>query len=187
MKMIVGLGNPGPEYTYTRHNLGFQVVTAYAAALGTGYKMKEKFQTCLAETTLHQQKVLLVKPMTFYNNTGSTVQALSHFYKIPPDNVLIVHDELALPFGTIRTRIGGSDAGNNGVRSISAHIGTDTSRVRIGIGQEVRHSQDDASFVLSRLDAEQQRHFEEAVLPDACRLIDAFIAGGFSASTSRTS
>jgi PTH1 family peptidyl-tRNA hydrolase len=156
MKMIVGLGNPGAEYERTRHNVGSMFVHAFVGAHDIQMQAKSKFHADIAELPVAGQKVLFVVPTTYYNSSGESVQAVASFYKIAPEDILVIHDELALPFGTIRTRYGGSDAGNNGVKSVSSHVGEGTARIRIGIYNELRDKMDDADFVLSRFSSEEQ-------------------------------
>lgn len=182
MKLIVGLGNPEERYESTRHNTGFKVVDAYVESRGGGFKPKDKFKASIAEVSSGGEKVLLAKPTTYYNLSGEAVRAIADFYKITPGDILVIHDELALPFGTIRTRIGGSDAGNNGVKSVTEHIGPDTARMRIGIYNELRDKIDDADFVLSRFTKNESEHFDDLHKKTAA-IIDAFITGSFEATT----
>ena len=134
MKLIVGLGNPGAEYERTRHNVGFRVVDKLAAK--HGWKWNERrSRAVLASGTIGTEKVVLAKPLTFMNLSGQTVGELVRWYKVPPEDLLIVHDELDLPVGKIRLRARGSAAGHNGLKDIIAHLHTDQfPRLRIGIG-----------------------------------------------------
>lgn len=182
MKLIVGLGNPEQQYTGTRHNAGFQAVTQYAAEQGATFQLKDKFKSQIAEFTAGGERVILCLPMTYYNLSGEAVRAISDFYKIPVDDTLIVHDELALPFGTVRTRIGGSDAGNNGVKSVNAHMGSDTARIRIGIANELRTVNPDVDIVLGKFSAEESQKLAE-IQKHIDADIDAFISGNFEATT----
>ena len=176
MKLVVGLGNPGKDYENTRHNVGAFFVEDYADNNAALLQRKSKYNSFIAETTLHGEKVILVVPTGYYNNSGESVQAIARFYKITPEDILIVHDELALPFGTIRTRFGGSDAGNNGVKSITNHVGEATARVRVGVYNDLRDKVDDADFVLGRFTREEQAHVE-AMCPTVHACIDSFIRG----------
>jgi len=133
MKLVVGLGNPGASYARNRHNIGFMAVDAIAAAHGFG-PWRSKFQGQIAEGRLGPEKVLLLKPGTYMNLSGDSVQAAVQFYKLEPGDVIVLHDELDLPSGRIRVKTGGGTAGHNGIRSIGAHVGPDFTRVRIGIG-----------------------------------------------------
>lgn len=180
MKLIVGLGNPEQQYTGTRHNVGFAAVAGYAEKQAATFQMKDKFKSQVAEFTAAGEKIILALPMTYYNNSGEAVRAISDFYKIPVSDILIVHDELALPFSTVRTRVGGSDAGNNGIKSVSAHVGHDTARVRIGIKNE--YHADDVDFVLGKFSSEESKKLQD-IQEHINTGIDAFISGDFEATT----
>lgn len=129
MWIVTGLGNPGAEYAATRHNIGFMLVDALAG----GAKFSKKFQSEIAEITLGGEKVLLVKPQTYMNHSGRAVQAVMAFYKVPPDHLIVAHDELALPLCKLRIKLGGGANGHNGIRDIDANIGADYWRMRLGI------------------------------------------------------
>lgn len=128
------------------------------------------------------EKILFLKPRTFYNDSGKSVRAVIDFYKIPCENVLIIHDELALPFGSVRTRIGGSDAGNNGIKSINTHIGSDTARIRLGIANELREKMNDADFVLASFSLSEREKLSE-IIATSKKYIDAFISDNFDSTT----
>lgn len=179
MKLIIGLGNPEERYINTRHNVGFRVLHEYAAERGVSFQLKEKFRAQIAECSIEGEKVVLAQPTTYYNGSGEAAHLISTFYKLDPTDVLIVHDELALPFGTVRTRIGGSDAGNNGVKSISQHLGPETARIRIGIYNELRDRIDDADFVLSNFTKEEDTSLRETLVKKTISLIDDFVTGDF--------
>jgi PTH1 family peptidyl-tRNA hydrolase len=132
--LIVGLGNPGPAYAGNRHNIGFMAVDAIAARHRFA-PFRAKFQSQLAEGSLAGRPVLLLKPMTFMNVSGQAVLAASTFFKIPPADVLVFHDEIDLAAGKVRVKTGGGHAGHNGLRSLHAHIGPDYHRLRIGVGR----------------------------------------------------
>jgi PTH1 family peptidyl-tRNA hydrolase len=179
MKLIFAQGNPGSQYAHTRHNIGFFMVDKYAHTHDAQFAEKAKFQASIAELTVEGEKVLLVKPTTFYNETGRSARALVDFYKLDPANdFLVIHDDLALPFGTIRTREQGSDAGNNGIKSLNAHISPQYKRLRIGIYNDLRDRIPDADFVLAGFTAH-----EKNALPDVytfvAEFIDAFIGNAF--------
>ncbi|MCL3880920.1 aminoacyl-tRNA hydrolase [Marivita sp. GX14005] len=133
MKLIVGLGNPGAKYAGHRHNIGFMAVDRIAADHGFG-PWKARFQGEAAEGRLGSEKVLLLKPGTFMNRSGQSVQAAMQFYKLLPEDVIVFHDELDLAPGKLRVKQGGGHAGHNGLRSIHGHIGAEYGRVRLGIG-----------------------------------------------------
>jgi PTH1 family peptidyl-tRNA hydrolase len=174
MKLVVGLGNVGAHFTGTRHNVGFAVLDNFAASHNLEWTLKEKFKAIIAEGSIHDQKVILAKPTTFYNLSGESVRAIKDFYKIENTDILIVHDELALPFGTVRTRLGGSDAGNNGIKSVINHCGVDFIRVRTGIANDVLANYDAADFVLGRFSATETADWPK-VVKEACHQLDLFI------------
>lgn len=175
MKLIVGLGNVGKEYTGTRHNIGFSILDDFAKKHSLKWQEKAKFKAAHTEYNSEEEKALLTKPQTFYNNSGEAVRAIKDFYKINNKDILIIHDELALPFGTLRTRQEGSDAGNNGVKSISAHVGADYWRIRIGIWNELQEKMDDADFVLSKFSSEEVNIIEKNINREVLTLIDNFL------------
>lgn len=138
MKLIIGLGNPGEKYLKTRHNLGFMVVEELAKrekGKGESWKLEKKFKSEICTFTLNAFPFTLVKPQTFMNNSGMAVKAIVDYYKIPLEDVIVVYDELDLPFGKIKVRLGGSAAGHHGVESIMEYLKDDKFvRVRLGIG-----------------------------------------------------
>ncbi len=183
MKLILGLGNPEQKYTTTRHNIGFRVVELWGKAQHAHFLTKDKFKAELAEVVVSGEKVLLAKPTTYYNLVGESYRALVDFYKLAPSDVLVVHDELALPFGTIRVREKGSDAGNNGIKSILARGGDETARLRIGVASDHRSVMGDSDFVLGRFSIEEEAILRDAVLPKALELIDDFVANDHIATS----
>lgn len=133
MKLFVGLGNPGAQYAFNRHNVGFMAVDVIAAAHGFP-AWRKRFQGLTCEGRLGSEQVLLLKPQTFMNESGRSVGEAARFYKIPIGDVVAFHDELDLAPGKVRVKIGGGVAGHNGLKSLTAHLGNDYMRVRIGIG-----------------------------------------------------
>jgi peptidyl-tRNA hydrolase, PTH1 family len=133
MFLIIGLGNPGKEYAHNRHNVGFRVVDALAQSFKAA-PWRKKYQGEITEVIVAGEKVLLLKPMTYMNLSGQSVQHAASFYKIPLENIIVFHDELDLIAGRIRVKTGGGDAGHNGLKSITSHCGAGYVRVRIGIG-----------------------------------------------------
>lgn len=190
MKLIVGLGNPGAEYQETRHNFGFMALDAYVRHHGVAWRSKAKFSAEIAELDLDGEKVLLAKPQTFYNLVGNAVQQIRSFYKIDMNDVLVIHDEMALPLGTIRTRRGGSDAGNNGIKNIINTNGAEFARVRIGSGLQPTVSGDTQpthnrrDYVLGRLSAADRNILDEE-LATVGQIITEFIEGEFIETTYR--
>ena len=178
MKLIFAQGNPGSQYARTRHNAGFIALDALANREDVTWKLDGKFKAEIAEVRLEGEKVLFVKPQSFYNETGRVARAVVDFYKLnPAEDVLVIHDELALPFGTIRVRDKGSDAGNNGIKSLNAHLGPEYWRIRIGIWNDRRDLMDDADFVLSAFSAEEAKQLEALSTSTVEVLIRAFIKG----------
>ena len=183
MKLIFAQGNPGTAYEKTRHNVGFRIVGIYAQNHGVKFQLKDKFKALIAELQINGEKVLLVKPQTFYNETGQSARTLVDFYKLDPaQDILVIHDELALPFGTIRIRGQGSDAGNNGIKSLNAHIGSLYHRLRIGISNDDLPTRDAADFVLSKFTANEQEQLPE-ITTKSQQQIDNFIAGDLQHAT----
>jgi PTH1 family peptidyl-tRNA hydrolase len=145
--IIAGLGNPGPEYAGNRHNAGHMVVDLLAERMGARFKA-HRSRNEVADGRLAGIPVTLAKPRTYMNTSGGPVAALASFYKVPPERLVIVHDELDIPFGTVRLKLGGGDNGHNGLRSITKSLGTNAyNRVRIGIGRPPGRM-DAAAFVL---------------------------------------
>jgi len=135
MKIIAGLGNPGSEYEKTKHNVGFMFVDALAEKLGVT-DWKDKFDAKIGETRIGVEKVLLVKPQTYMNESGQAIGPLMNFYKLDVEDLIVVHDDMDIPAGTIRIRKKGSAGGHNGIKSVLAHVGDEHfARVRIGIGR----------------------------------------------------
>lgn len=133
MKLFVGLGNPGENYSKNRHNIGFMAIDAIVNRHGEP-SWKKKFQGLATEVTLNREKLIFLKPSTFMNLSGQSVSEASRFYKLPSSEICVFHDELDLPFMKIKTKIGGGHAGHNGLRSIQQHLGPDYFRVRMGVG-----------------------------------------------------
>ena len=133
MLLLVGLGNPGPNNSNNRHNIGFRIIDAINQEFSLS-KQKPKFKGLLTTGTINGKKVYAIKPLTFMNNSGVCIRELIEYFKIEADNVIVFHDDLDIDFGKIKTKFGGSSAGHNGIESIDKFIGKDYSRVRIGIG-----------------------------------------------------
>lgn len=134
IRAIVGLGNPGAEYEYTRHNAGFWFVDLLAEAGGAQYRVESKFRGVLAKVRIGGADLLLLKPATYMNRSGEAAQALASFYKFTPGEILVAHDELDLPPGTARLKRGGGHGGHNGLRSLHQYLGEHYARLRLGIG-----------------------------------------------------
>lgn len=148
MKLVVGLGNKGREYENTRHNMGFMLVDRYLQYKNITDKFKEKFNAIYIETTINNEKVIFIKPMTYMNNSGIAVRAFIDFYKLNSEDILVISDDLDLDLGKFRLRRNGSSGGHNGLKSIISHLGTDNfKRLRIGISND---KDDVINYVLSK-------------------------------------
>lgn len=134
MLLLVGLGNPGSKYVGNRHNIGFMAVDSIVRRHGFG-TWRKRFQSETAEGTLAGERILILKPQTYMNESGRAVGEAMRFYNLKPDDVVVLHDEIDLPPAKVRVKTGGGSAGNNGIRSIDAHIGNDYHRVRLGVGK----------------------------------------------------
>jgi PTH1 family peptidyl-tRNA hydrolase len=146
--LVVGLGNPGPRYAGTRHNAGFLVLDELARRVGGSFKA-HRGRADLVETRLGEHRVVLAKPKCFMNESGGPVTSLRDFFKVPADRIVVVHDELDIPYGTLRVKLGGGDNGHNGLKSITRSLGTrDYYRVRFGVGRPTGR-QDPADWVLN--------------------------------------
>jgi peptidyl-tRNA hydrolase, PTH1 family len=165
MLLIAGLGNPGPRYQATRHNVGFRVIDELARQCGVpASAFRDKFHGELASARLGEQELLLLKPQTFMNDSGRSVQAACTFYKIKPSELLVAHDELDLPFADVRLKKGGGDGGNRGIRSVSGALGPDYVRIRLGIGRPPPDFRGDpADFVLQGFPLAEQAIVEQMI------------------------
>jgi peptidyl-tRNA hydrolase, PTH1 family len=179
IKLIVGLGNPGSEYAYTRHNVGTWLVEMLASQSEHAFRSEPKLmgQTCLILLDHHPCRVFV--PATFMNNSGQAVRTFAHFYKIEPENILVVHDELDLPPGAIRLKKGGGHGGHNGLRDIISQLGTpDFHRLRIGIGHP--GSKDEVTpFVLGRPSRPEQDAVLSAI-SDGIAILPRAVGGDIS-------
>ncbi|KQZ27705.1 aminoacyl-tRNA hydrolase [Duganella sp. Root1480D1] len=186
IRLIVGLGNPGAEYEQTRHNAGFWLVDNLANSLPNARLQRESgFNAMVAKTIIGGNQLWLLEPQTYMNRSGQSVGAIARFYKIQPDEVLVVHDELDLPPGAAKLKKGGSSGGHNGLKDITSALGTqDYWRLRIGIGhpRTLNLNQPVADFVLHRPRREEQLLIEEAI-EKALRIIPTAVAGDFTKAT----
>lgn len=155
--LIVGLGNPGPQYEATRHNVGFMVADVLAARIGAKFSSHKKSNSEVIEARLSDRPVVVAKPRTFMNLSGQPVAALARFFSVDPGNIVIVHDELDIEFGAIRLKLGGGEGGHNGLRSISQQLGTkDYLRTRVGVGRPPGRM-DAAAYVLKPFSAAERK------------------------------
>lgn len=183
MKIILAQGNIGTEYDQTRHNLGFLALDVLAKTYQGNWRQRKDFRAVIAEVEINKQKVLLVKPTTFYNLTGISLKAVTDYYKLnPKSDVLVIHDDLALDFGTIKTRQMGSAGGNKGLQSIISQIGVNFDRIKIGIANSKLAYTSRSDFVLSKFSAEEAAQLP-AILNQVQLLAQSFINDKFDSST----
>lgn len=175
MKLILAQGNPGNEYAKSRHNIGWQILDFLAKTEDVSFTSKPKFLSEITEINHGNQKILLAKPQTFYNNTGKAGRIISDFYKISPADILVIHDDLSLKFGTIRIRQGGSDGGNNGLKSLNSHLSGPYWHIKIGIMNNKQKIMDNADFVLANFSPEEQADISKSIAPKTLALINTFI------------
>ncbi|TXH06138.1 MAG: aminoacyl-tRNA hydrolase [Nevskiaceae bacterium] len=166
LRAIIGLGNPGADYERTRHNAGFWFVEQLAAAQRESFRSEAKFQGELARVRLGGEDLLLFKPMTFMNRSGEPTQKLAQFYKLTPGDILVAHDELDLPAGTVRLKLGGGHGGHNGLRSLHQHLGPEYRRLRIGIGHP-GHKDLVHNYVLGRASRADEQLIHDALIDAA--------------------
>ena len=161
--LVVGLGNPGGQYENTRHNAGFLTADELARR-GRFAIQRLKFKALTAAVEISGQGVLMMKPTTFMNLSGEAVGEAARFYKIPPDHVLVISDDVSLPLGKLRIRTGGSAGGHNGLKSIIQHLGADQfPRVKVGVGEKPHPDYDMAEWVLGKFQGEDKKVMDEAV------------------------
>ena len=184
--LVVGLGNPGPAYAGHRHNIGYLVSDELARRLGGTWKSHKTGRADVVEGRLSMggPRLVLGRPRTYMNETGGPVKALATFYKVPPDHLVVIHDELDIPFDTMRVKFGGGDNGHNGLKSLRGSLGTgDFYRVRVGIGRPPGR-QDVADFVLTNYSSAERK-----VLPfqvdTAADAVESLITEGLEKTQSR--
>jgi len=181
MILIIGLGNPGPEYAFTRHNAGFLALDTFAESLNVlSFKFEKKFNAEISQITINGDTVILAKPQTFMNSSGEAVQKLMQFYKIHPHNCWVIFDELDLPLGAIKIRKNGGSGTHNGLKSIVAMVGREFPRFRIGIesrGLSAPEKQDTHSFVLTTFTKQEQSVAKEVFKKTAESLHEALKNG----------
>lgn len=174
MKLIAGLGNPGGQYAETRHNVGFLLLDSWAEELKLDFR--PKYQGLVAETQIDGERIFLLKPQTFMNLSGRSIREIVQFYKIPPQDLLVVHDDMDLPLGRLRLRSSGSSGGHNGIKSTIAEIGTEEFwRLKIGVGHPPA-GWDTARFVLAPFTSEEISSLED-VLDRGLKAVSLWIHG----------
>jgi PTH1 family peptidyl-tRNA hydrolase len=186
MLLIAGLGNPGPRYAATRHNIGFRAIDELARKCGVAESaFRDRFHGQIASARLGDAELLLLRPLTFMNESGRAVQAACTFYKIPPSSLIVAHDELDLPFGDVRMKKGGGDGGNRGIRSVSAALGPDYVRIRLGIGRPPPDFRGDpADFVLQAFPFAEQAGVDQ-MLSRATEAVSLFTTLGLEKAMNR--
>lgn len=183
MWVIVGLGNPGPAYDQTRHNVGFMVVERLARRWDLAFSGR-RFESRVADGRVGDERVVLLQPHTFMNESGRAVRAALDWFKLSPERLIVVYDDLDLPLGKVRLRAKGSSGGHNGVKSVLAHVGTESfGRVKIGIGRPPE-GQDVVGYVLSRFSPEE-RPVVEGSCDRAADLIEIAVREGFARAISK--
>ncbi|MEM7589139.1 MAG: aminoacyl-tRNA hydrolase [Myxococcota bacterium] len=182
MWLVVGLGNPGAQYTGTRHNIGFMLVDALAQGWSAS-SFQQKFSAQVATGCIAQQNALLVKPQTYMNHSGQAVSAAMAYRKTDAQHVIVVHDDLDLAPGLVRIKMGGSHGGHNGVRDIISHVGDDFVRVRLGIGRPAIKGQE-AQYVLQRFASSQLPELTQQ-LTVGCEAIEEILCSGVVAAQQR--
>jgi PTH1 family peptidyl-tRNA hydrolase len=176
ISLIVGLGNPGPEYAQTRHNAGFRFLERLVGETGVVLRQEARFRADCARVMLAGREVWLLAPQTFMNHSGESVQKFAHFYKIAVPGILIVHDEIDLPPGAVRLKIGGGDGGHNGLKDVTEQLGSgEYIRLRLGVGRPDTSAQV-VSYVLRRAPIAEQTLLDDAIT-EALRHIDDIVQG----------
>jgi PTH1 family peptidyl-tRNA hydrolase len=171
--LLVGLGNPGPEYDNTRHNVGFACIDEFVHTTDgmEDWLQKKNLKCLLSSGQISDSRVIAMKPTTFMNLSGEAVQAVANFYKLNPEHIVVIHDELDIDFGQIRLRVGGSSAGHNGIKSVTEHISENYGRIRIGVGPKKPARVKSEDFVLQKFSKEEQ-----AQLPNLTREVNAILS-----------
>jgi PTH1 family peptidyl-tRNA hydrolase len=183
--LIVGLGNPGPQYADTRHNAGFMLVDRLAARWQAHWITERKFVARLARVKRDDRHVLLCQPETFMNSSGEAVRPLKDFYQVPLDRMLVVVDDADLPCGELRLRPGGSSGGHHGLESVQQHLGTpDFPRLRLGIGRDDRSGREITDYVLTAWRLAERAVMEKA-LTRACEQVECWLTEGIGRAMSR--
>lgn len=176
--LVIGLGNPGKLYDGTRHNIGFDVLDDFAKRNDfPGWTVKKDLKSAVSSHILGDNKIILAKPTTFMNDSGQAVTGLQHFYRIYNSSTIAIYDELAIKFGQLRARVGGSDAGHNGVKSLIAHNGDDFGRLRLGIGNEFSDKANAAEFVLGKFTKQEQSNLP-GIMKEAGVMLTEYIFSG---------
>lgn len=176
--LLVGLGNIGKEYVGTRHNIGFAAIDAFATQQDfASWVLKKDLKATITMATIGGTRIILAKPTTFMNNSGEAVQAIMQYYKLSPSDVVVVHDELDVAFGKIRTSLEGGAAGHNGIKSVITHMGEQFGRIRIGVGPKKPAQIDSADFVLAQFTTVENKKIP-ATLNEVASILSDYTASG---------
>jgi peptidyl-tRNA hydrolase, PTH1 family len=179
MYAIVGLGNPGAKYQLTRHNVGFMVIEALEQKLGAKRSSKKEFDGFVSKAKVDDHDVMLLQPQTFMNLSGGSVQGLMTFYKIPLENLLVIHDEVDVPFGQVRFQKNRGHGGHNGIRDVHAKLGPDYSRLRVGVGRPTIPQMEVADYVLQNFSEDELKKLTNGWLDKLADAALVFIEDGF--------
>lgn len=174
--IVVGLGNPGNKYTYTRHNSGFLCIDMLAEKLN--FKVDRlKFKSLICDTNINGHRCIVMKPQTFMNNSGEAIRECASFYKIPPEKVIVIYDDISLDVGRLRIRRKGTDGGHNGIKSIIYHLNNDQfPRIKLGCGKKPHPDYDLIDWVISEFKKDELKALEPA-LENACKAIELLLDG----------
>lgn len=177
--LLVGLGNPGKDYELTRHNVGFLCIDEFVSKTDEmeDWLQKKDLKCLVSSGRIGDSRVIAIKPTTFMNLSGEAVQAVMNFYKVNPEYVAVIHDELDIDFGQIRLRVGGSSAGHNGVKSVSKHIGEDYGRIRVGVGPKQPDAIKSEDFVLQKFSTEEQAQLSN-LTREVGAILSEYVYGG---------
>lgn len=172
--IVVGLGNPGNKYTYTRHNSGFLCLDMLSQKLNFRID-RLKFKSLICDTKINGHRCIVMKPQTFMNNSGEAIRECANFYKIKPENIIVIYDDISLDVGKLRIRRKGTDGGHNGIKSIIYHLNSDQfPRIKVGCGKKPHPDYDLADWVLSEFKKDEQKALEPA-LENACKAIELLL------------
>lgn len=175
MKLIVGLGNPGKKYDNTRHNIGFMCVDAWLKQNCTTFSLNKKFEAEMAELNINNDKVIVIKPQTFMNLSGSSVGKVLNYYNIDLDDLIVIQDDLDLEFGKIRLKFNSSSGGQNGIKDIIKHLHSqEFLRIKVGIKNQFKHNA--ADFVIANFNQEEKQQLEQ-IIAQVCAILDDFSLG----------
>lgn len=184
-KLLVGLGNPGTKYKLTRHNIGYLCVENFVANEDGSWAEKKPLKSLIADIRIGQSRIIVCKPTTYMNLSGEAIQAVQNYFKINNTDTIIVHDDIDLVFGQIRTRVGGGTGGHNGIKSATQHIGENFGRIRVGIANEFSSNLELADFVLQKFSKTETDQLEP-LKKEVGALLNEYVFGGQLVHETRT-